>query len=189
MIPYIATHYAGCKYRSRTEARWGVFFDAVGIRFQYEDNGFALDAGAYLPDFWLPGLQMFLEVKGQEPTDAEREKCRELAERSERVVLLAIGAPEERFQILWFDGESDDDRLWVIARDRRSNAGLWLVADDDARWLGGGDITGHRRRWGPMFSGALEEAYAAARSARFERGEGRARQARILEADPNRMTA
>lgn len=168
-IKALETRYGGRRYRSRTEARWGVFFDCCGIPFQYEADGFDLPGGAYLPDFWLPTFQLFVEIKGTDPTAEERRKCVELAEASDRAVLLAVGAPEARFQITWFDtaGEHEDVR-YVIARDRRSDAGFWLLADTEGqeRWMGGGDVT--LRRWGPMLSGALENAYATALSERFD---------------------
>lgn len=187
-IAAIATHYAGRKYRSRTEARWACFLDACDIRFQYEFEGHGLRSGAYLPDFWLPTFQMYLEIKGGEPNEIERLKCDELAKASGCVVLLAIGQPEERFQVRWFDGDSGDDALYAIARDRRADAGYWLVGDNDTqRWMGGGDITGQCPRYGPMFSGALEQAYATALSAEFERGHGRRRVAPIPELDPARF--
>lgn len=172
-IAAITTHYAGRKFRSRVEARWAVFFDACGIAWEYEFEGFHLRSGAYLPDFWLPELHLFFEVKGEGPSDLERAKCAELAMETGSVVLLGVGSPQERFQIHWFDhGGEDEDRLWVIARDRRDGGGYWLVGDDTegtSRWLGGGDLTGSAPRYGPMFSGVLEEAYAAALSAGFER--------------------
>jgi hypothetical protein len=39
----IETAYNGYRFRSRLEARWAVFFDALGIRYQYEKEGFDLD--------------------------------------------------------------------------------------------------------------------------------------------------
>lgn len=187
----LTTFYAGSKYRSRTEARWAIFFDACGIRYDYEPEGYALPSGPYLPDFWLQGLQMFVEVKGAEPTDAERVKCRELAALSERPVLLAIGSPKPAFQLIWFDGSEEwsgeDDVRFVIAKDRNPDAGYWLVAEDDARWLGGGKVL--LPRYGPQFSGAIEEAYDAALSARFEHGERQGRHPVIPEPDPERTAA
>lgn len=48
----IETHYKGYKFRSRLEARWAVFFDALGLKWQYEIEGFKLSNGEYyLPDF------------------------------------------------------------------------------------------------------------------------------------------
>lgn len=62
----IETIYRGYRFRSRLEARWAVFFDAVGLPFEYEKEGFTLDDGTrYLPDFWLPSLKMWIEIKGE----------------------------------------------------------------------------------------------------------------------------
>jgi hypothetical protein len=65
------TFYKGYRFRSRLEARWAVCFDALGIRWDYEPEGFVLDDGTcYLPDFLLHGLvgryegDLFVEVKG-----------------------------------------------------------------------------------------------------------------------------
>lgn len=61
----IETAYAGRLFRSRLEARWAVFFDSLGIHWQYEPQGFeAVDGSRYLPDFYLPDLQTWVEVKG-----------------------------------------------------------------------------------------------------------------------------
>lgn len=63
-IKAIETVYKGYKFRSRLEARWAVFFDAMGIEYQYELEGFDLgEAGWYLPDFYLPESGWFVEVK------------------------------------------------------------------------------------------------------------------------------
>ncbi len=60
----IETRYKGYRFRSRLEARWAVFFDQAGIRYDYEPEGFALPSGAaYLPDFYLPGLGVYVEIK------------------------------------------------------------------------------------------------------------------------------
>ena len=71
----IETHYKGCRFRSRLEARWAVFFDALGIEWLYEPEGFEVTipynaAGdtatyRYLPDFYLPKLKVWAEVKGR----------------------------------------------------------------------------------------------------------------------------
>lgn len=63
----IETQYNGYKFRSRLEARWAVFFDAIGMRYEYEPEGFEVDIGdkkiRYLPDFYLPELDVYAEVK------------------------------------------------------------------------------------------------------------------------------
>lgn len=60
----IETEYKGYRFRSRLEARWAVFFDALGVEWKYEDQGYEVDGHRYLPDFVLPGLSIFCEVKG-----------------------------------------------------------------------------------------------------------------------------
>ena len=51
-IKPIETFYKGYRFRSRLEARWAVFFDSLGIEWEYEPEGFQLPSGAcYLPDF------------------------------------------------------------------------------------------------------------------------------------------
>lgn len=63
----IETTYAGCRFRSRLEARWAVFLDSLGIVWEYEPQGYTVgpDATPYLPDFWLPEMKLWAEVKGQ----------------------------------------------------------------------------------------------------------------------------
>jgi hypothetical protein len=63
-IKPIETRYAGCRFRSRLEARWAVFFDALGIQWEYEPQGYEGVAGRYLPDFRLPDQDLWVEVKG-----------------------------------------------------------------------------------------------------------------------------
>ena len=78
-IKAIETEYRGCLFRSRLEARWAVFFDAIGWTWQYEHQGYECewrlhqfdgetwcsDTFRYLPDFFLPDLNTFVEVKAQ----------------------------------------------------------------------------------------------------------------------------
>ena len=75
MIKAIETRYKGYNFRSRLEARWAVFFDALGIAWEYEPEGFELPDGTrYLPDFKVTvsdGVIDWYEVKaagnGQDP--------------------------------------------------------------------------------------------------------------------------
>lgn len=79
-IPAIQTRYKGHHFRSRLEARWAVFFDACGTKWEYEKEGYDLTGyeenigggdhklGRYLPDFWLPDDEMWVEIKPELPS-------------------------------------------------------------------------------------------------------------------------
>lgn len=95
-IKAIQTEYNGYKFRSRLEARWAVFFDALGVEYEYEKEGYDLgDLGYYLPDFWLPEHDAFIEIKGTSPTDNEKDKIRKLSELSVKACFLYSGLPEK----------------------------------------------------------------------------------------------
>jgi hypothetical protein len=53
----LETFLNGRKYRSRLEARWSIFFDRLGIRYQYEPVIFP----GYLVDFFIPQQPRFCE--------------------------------------------------------------------------------------------------------------------------------
>ena len=97
MIKSIETYYKGYLCRSRTEARWMVAFDKIGIEFEYEPEGFDLGkAGKYLPDFYLPEFNSYAEVKGRTFTLEEIEKAKELSTQSKKSVLFLTGQPARK---------------------------------------------------------------------------------------------
>lgn len=71
-IAPLETRYAGCRFRSRLEARWAVLFDALRIPWQYEPQGYQIGEQTYLPDFYLPQSKTWVEVKGSEEDFLER---------------------------------------------------------------------------------------------------------------------
>ena len=77
MIMPLETFYHGVYFRSKTEARFAVFLDCLGIKWEYEPQGFDLGNGLkYLPDFKIYNVStyhgngfitydyMWVEVKG-----------------------------------------------------------------------------------------------------------------------------
>lgn len=60
----LPTIYAGTRFRSRLEARVAAGLDRIGASWQYEPEAFAIGNGTgYLPDFYLPKCDTWLEVK------------------------------------------------------------------------------------------------------------------------------
>lgn len=93
-IKAIETIYNDYKFRSRTEARWAVFFDTLGIEYNYELEGFDLgQAGWYLPDFWLPQLHWWIEIKGQPANHRELAMAETLSKMSGQWVIILSGVP------------------------------------------------------------------------------------------------
>ncbi len=74
-IKPIQTRYKGYHFRSRLEARWAVFFDALGMSWEYEPQGFDLGGTHYLPDFRISsddGLVRWYEIKPKGSTDLSK---------------------------------------------------------------------------------------------------------------------
>lgn len=65
VIRSIKTEYSGLVFESTLEADWALNLDRLTIAWDYEPEGVRLPNGAnYRPDFYLPRLTTWLEVKG-----------------------------------------------------------------------------------------------------------------------------
>lgn len=112
----IDTRYAGHLFRSRLEARWAVVLDHLQIRWQYEAEGYEFSGGTrldgicYLPDFWLPDLNTFLEIKGTTPTSLEHSKLHQLGR--EKNAFTAFGLDLNAPNPLLHYRASDYDSAW-----------------------------------------------------------------------------
>jgi hypothetical protein len=97
LIP-IQTSYKGYRFRSRLEARWAVFFDSLGVKYEYEPDAFQTSLGGYLPDFYLPYIAggVFVEVKPAGGfSDDAIQKCYELSIGTRTPCVLADGSPDD----------------------------------------------------------------------------------------------
>lgn len=94
----LPTVYHGTEFRSRLEARWAIFMDRAGVRWSYEPEGYALPSGYYLPDFHLPDIRKFLEVKPDGlPSDQiirAEQLAHELASATGTACVIAWGFPD-----------------------------------------------------------------------------------------------
>lgn len=103
-IKAIETHYNGMRFRSRLEARWAVFFDAIGIRYEYEPEGYtAKDGTCYLPDFYLPDEDVYVEVKpDREGAEKELKKVELFVQESKNIVLILPAIPMREYPDFWW---------------------------------------------------------------------------------------
>lgn len=70
----IPTRHLGHLFRSRLEARWATVLEDLGVVWRYEWQGFNLGRfGCYLPDFWLPEMKTWLEIKPEPIVPGSRE--------------------------------------------------------------------------------------------------------------------
>ena len=103
MIKAIETEYNGYRFRSRLEARWAVFFDIIGVKYEYEPEGFDIDGVKYLPDFYLPNADRWIEIKGKKLSVDEIRKCEAFCEEQDKdgvLFTIFIGQPLENFTLL-----------------------------------------------------------------------------------------
>ena len=109
-IKAIETEWRGCLFRSRLEARWAVYFEALCIDWEYEPEGFVLDDGKqYLPDFLLHGIEgrggpdLYVEVKGH-MSERDMKKVRGFAEH--RPIYIVGSIP--------YDGQHDGKHWFAL---------------------------------------------------------------------------
>lgn len=166
----IETRFDGHRFRSRTEARWAVFFKEMGWPYDYEKEGVVAHGEPYLPDFFIPSFRAFLEIKGVDPTEREIKLCRALSVGSGNVVLMAVGVPTQ-----------ESNQFWYFAPDGTESAGLVLygAADDERAAFLSDESYFFQRQLGSeeapssdlVITQRLEKAFEKATGARFEFGE------------------
>lgn len=183
MVPKaIDTQYKGCRFRSRLEARWAVFFDALGIEWEYEKEGYELPTYGgntfhYLPDFWLPNERLWFEVKGQDASAEETEKCRSLRDHVGAVILAEGNIGEQKLTLFCYDlsdssGGSSEWGCHFIGETYATITRLVINNANPNKTLYRFDIgDGEIPFSGWEYRKPLKDAYKAARSARFEHGE------------------
>ena len=152
MIKPIETEYKGYRFRSRLEARWAIALDTMGLKWHYEHEGFAIDGlGWYLPDFWLPDLKCWAEVKPGAFTKEEFAKAAALP----GGCLLLDGMPETRrgYYYTGIDGASYADYLKgnnfgrVLLSTSAIKHRLWFLLGESPRdyWLDEAPATAARQ--------------------------------------------
>ena len=190
----IQTEYKGYRFRSRLEARWAVFFDTLGVKWEYEPEGYDLGNGVYyLPDFLLHDVtvnhglfqrhcDIYVEVKGVMTDDDARKIIRfsdlgydddDRSGVSKTAVLVVGNIPE---------GESMRELIWDMQElAYTGNPPYYNFETIDGDYFAaypGVDKHGTFTLFGDdssytwsMDEKATERAYRIARQARFEHGE------------------
>lgn len=171
IIKPIETKYNGFRFRSRLEARWAIFFDMIGLKYEYEVEGFEMNGLRYLPDFYIPSLDRWFEIKAKPLSEYEMKKCEEFCFNKDNENIkfsVLVGSPEavkiDAFsgimEYVWeWPSEKYPENVRFLAPKELSEkeyysrfmCGLWVVPD--------------------LTEEELAAATVAAREARFEFGE------------------
>ena len=64
-------YYKNIWLRSSYEVAYAKYLDKNGIQWEYEPTSFDLGDCTYAPDFYLPALDLYIEVKGYWRSDAK----------------------------------------------------------------------------------------------------------------------
>jgi hypothetical protein len=155
----LPTKYDGITFRSRNEARWAIFFDVMGIKWTYEEQGYKLSNGeTYLPDFRIrlaSGKYLYVEAK---PDNFDKfdvvnhgylTKLYDFSKESGCVVLIIDGNPDKKPYDL-INGSQDwpslqlafwqdydpyiriADAYWFSYVKMYPDGKMWIDADDRA---------------------------------------------------------
>ena len=110
MYPVNICIYNGTFYRDIKAAQYAVFFDLLGVPFNYEPALFSFGKIDYCPDFFLPSLNCWLEVKSKCPDIEARFKAIKLSKITGEKVYISIGFfTSSNYPILYkFRGDTRD---------------------------------------------------------------------------------
>lgn len=159
----IETQYADCRFRSRLEARWAVFFNSMRFAWHYEPEGYALPSGNYLPDFWLPlpfrpeddwkRPGYWFEVKPFTPSNEELALVRDLVLATGHCAYLVGGDIGQSCPVWRWNRDGSLCAAGAVLDDTLLSLFCSLNTRSEAPWP------------------CIAESFTAARSARFEHGE------------------
>lgn len=120
------TWYGGVCFRSCLEARWAATFDQLGIHWKYEAVRLELVSGSYTPDFWLPKLKWWVEVKPNSES-AEIGRYKEVVEMERRPFLVLVDKPIVGiYKIRYICGWKNGDLIGQFAQ-LQNNSQLWIA--------------------------------------------------------------
>lgn len=198
MIKAIETKYKGYRFRSRLEARWAVFFDECGIKWEYEPEGYDLDSGYYLPDFFLPeiGGGTWIEVKPNADFGKgtnEKQKVVDLASGTGKQGMIVKGLPLEGFNgdPFWEQpGAEDGTAYWMCWGQSEDGPYFFCVCPDcekvgiefdgrGARVCKGKKCSKHTKRWDGAAARCHEDKWYSAHHPKLIWAAEKARSARF----------
>ena len=196
-VSAVETVYNGYRFRSRLEARWAVFFDYLGVEYEYEPEGFKLPSGkTYLPDFRVKCygtrgectdnfFDLYIEVKGrmtQEDADKIFEFCGrndpdfwnpEINKKYESILVVGDIPNGDMYEAQSYDlgcyERMDGIAIypWNYETIDGDHFACYPAVSEDGRFYLDGDDSNYQT----MDIGVIKSAFLFAKQARFEYGE------------------
>ena len=145
------TDYDGHHFRSRTEAKWAVFFNEMGIKYEFEPKTFMFHPDEigemyiieplytydamfpdktkhiyYKPDFYLPDYDVWAEVKPTEFTRLEDGKLYLLVNKIKGTCIRLVSFPKHRVYLCetWHKGHIYQYYCYLDFKDNKFNYGF-----------------------------------------------------------------
>lgn len=186
----IPVTYKGIHFRSHLEARWAVFFDTLGLKYEYEPALERVRTGLrevmYAPDFHLESelFDLMVEIKPKKPEEGELVKAAAWARELNDVLILfgSVVPPPDGMNgwLMWGDLEKGGPPIlkkdyWFCECPRCGRIGIALYggvpedcvescftnSEEDMDLLMSDELKGH-------VSPKMLDAYEKARTFRFE---------------------
>ncbi len=98
--------YNGITFNSRMAAQWAVYFDVVGIEYEYHGKG--------IPDFWLPQVEMYASVKGEDFDEGEIYSIDGYVRETSCPVLMLVGSPNYGSYDARLNMDMEDNHIFTL---------------------------------------------------------------------------
>ena len=106
-IVSLPTPYRGTWFASRTEATWAMAWDLLDVEWRPDPLKIADHSGrGFIPDFYLPQLDLFVEVASEDEhrQAVKTDRCQALADATSKAVFLTKGFPGPGADMPLLDG-------------------------------------------------------------------------------------
>lgn len=189
-IKAIETNWKGYRFRSRLEARWAVFFESLGLEWEYEPEGYVAGKTPYLPDFRLKSFHDALfEIKPNLQANIDKEDEFALHYKDGFLVICGNPYPWEYgvfANVTGSDGKGillpfpsaqfaicNCGRIGLVVSSLEGELNLLVLISTNTKKCcdDGCTFRWQKPREQPISDCVLGKAYRAARGARFEHGE------------------
>ena len=118
----LPTTYKGINMRSKMEARTAYILDQLELDWKYEPKSFMLKNGmSYIPDFYIPELDTWVEVKGV--MEEKDKKQIEQFNEEEHEILLLMEDKAYFYEATRFDNDDEDDTAYMVGEKQEIQLG------------------------------------------------------------------